>query len=146
MKRLVLITLLLITATTAFSQRRGGGESREKLEAARIAIITERLSLTPEQAQRFWPVFNEFEEKRKTLRRSMMESKRNLDPGNVSDAEAEKLLDKWIETRQTEVKLEADYLEKFKSILSSKQVLALISVEDELRRRLLRRLNERRGG
>lgn len=144
MKRLLLIALLLVSGTAAFSQ--GRGEARERLEAARIAIITERLSLTPEQAQKFWPVFNEFEEKRKAIRKDMHESNRNLQMDNMTDAEAEKLLAKWMETRQDELKLEAEYIDKFNEILSARQVLALISVEDELRRRMLRRLNERRGG
>lgn len=132
-------------ASAAYSQR-GSGEFREKLEAARIAIITERLSLNPEQAQQFWPVFNEFDEKRQSLRREMATARRDLQIGDLSEAEADKLLQDWKDHRMAEVRLEAEYLEKFRDILSAKQVLALISVEDELRRRLLRRLNERRGG
>ncbi|MFA0964736.1 Spy/CpxP family protein refolding chaperone [Roseivirga sp. BDSF3-8] len=145
MKKIILITLMMITAGAAYSQR-GSGEYREKLEAARIAIITEKLSLSPEQAQRFWPIFNEFDDKRKGLRRNMAEARRNLQIGDLSEAEADKLLDEWKAHRMAEVKLETEYMERFREVLSARQVLALISVEDELRRRLLRRLNERRGG
>ena len=42
-------------------------DAKAKLEAARIALITERLGLTPEQAQEFWPVYNEYGEQRRQI-------------------------------------------------------------------------------
>ena len=45
-------------------QQRDGG----KLKAYQIAFLTKKLDLTPEEAQRFWPVFNKYEEEIRSTR------------------------------------------------------------------------------
>ena len=42
--------------------------TNRQIEAARIGMITERLGLSPDQAQRFWPMYNEFSQKRQQIR------------------------------------------------------------------------------
>ena len=45
---------------------------RERVEAQRIAFITQKLELSPEESEKFWPVYNAYkqaqEEKRKSVR------------------------------------------------------------------------------
>lgn len=45
------------------SQQDGG-----KLKAYQIAFLTKKLNLTPDEAQRFWPVFNQYEQEIRTTR------------------------------------------------------------------------------
>ena len=40
-----------------------------QLESLKIAYITKRLNLSPEEAQRFWPVYNQYAFEIKTVRR-----------------------------------------------------------------------------
>lgn len=53
---------------------------RDKVNAARIAYLTDQLALTPDEAEKFWPIYNEFLEKRKTLRKEYRQKKLNPDP------------------------------------------------------------------
>jgi hypothetical protein len=68
MKKLLLLVSLYVSFV-AFAQE--PHPIKEKVAAARIAYITEKLDLTPETAQKFWPLFNELESKRKGYRSQM---------------------------------------------------------------------------
>ena len=82
MKKLLYI-LFFMTLLGVSAQ---GPEARKKIEAAKIALITERLDLTPEQAEKFWPIYREFGTKRKEIRRDLDAARKNFDP-NKSDIE-----------------------------------------------------------
>ena len=50
------------------AQNVGGGGGAQQLQAQRIAFLTERMNLTPDEAQQFWPLYNQFNENLKQLR------------------------------------------------------------------------------
>src|SRR6478609_4899475 len=52
--------------------------AKEKIKAARIGLITQRLGLTPEQAEKFWPIYNEFTQKRTDLRQQYKDAERDI--------------------------------------------------------------------
>jgi len=61
--------MIFAAAGIGFAQEGGGGKpDGGKLKAYQIAFITERLKLTPEEAQRFWPVFNKYEDELRITR------------------------------------------------------------------------------
>ena len=62
MKKLFFLILSTTLCISAFAQ------NKNKLEAQRVAFITQRLNLTPEEAQQFWPIFNQYTEKLQQIR------------------------------------------------------------------------------
>ena len=71
MKKFLLILLFISLACIGFAQddepgQKGGGGAR--LEAYKIAYITKRLNLTPEEAQKFWPIYNKYTTDMRALR------------------------------------------------------------------------------
>ncbi len=72
MKKLVSIVFLCAMAMTAFAQDDDESprdpKMLEKIEAARIAFITEELQLTPTESEKFWPIYREFVQKRRNIR------------------------------------------------------------------------------
>jgi Spy/CpxP family protein refolding chaperone len=52
------------------------GEKKENIEAMKIAFITNKLELSPEEAQKFWPVYNQYNEKLKDLRKKRRQDER----------------------------------------------------------------------
>jgi hypothetical protein len=67
MKRIfILIGIFLVTALAAPAQQGKGGE---QLEALKIAYLTRKLNLTSDEAQRFWPVYNQYNAELKSVRR-----------------------------------------------------------------------------
>lgn len=69
MKRFVLITLIL---TAGFTIRAQNGN---RLEALKIAYITNKLNLSPEEAQGFWPIYNQYSLELKVARLKAVNNK-----------------------------------------------------------------------
>ena len=61
MKRLIIPILTLFICFNAYSQR--DGKMQERIKAQKVAFITERLDLSSKEAQKFWPIYNAFEDK-----------------------------------------------------------------------------------
>ncbi|HAA14244.1 MAG TPA: hypothetical protein DCE41_22145 [Cytophagales bacterium] len=142
-----LLLLLALTGITwgAWAQPGGGprGERRQQIESARIAFITQKLDLTPEQAQQFWPIYNELEDKRQELRKSMRDSR--MDAGTeLSEEEASEMIVAFQDMRQKELNLEKAYSERMLGVISARQVLKLMRAEEEFRQYVIQQLRERR--
>src|SRR5690349_7750029 len=67
--------------------------AKEKIQAARIGLITQRLGLTSEQAEKFWPIYNEFTQKRTDLRKQYKDAERNVNPNNPDPKQQQALVD-----------------------------------------------------
>jgi hypothetical protein len=117
-------------------------QPQKRVEAQRVAFITQRLSLSPEEAQQFWPLFNQFSEKLRQIRMSGKADKQVLD--DVSDAEAEKIIMAQFEGETKEVELKKEYYQKFKKVISAKKIAKLYRAEHDFKVELLERLKEQR--
>ena len=151
MKNLISI-LPVVFAFNAFAQGPPGppppppdGPKKEKVEAMRVAFITNKLDLTPEEAQKFWPVYNEFHKKQEELhkkrREQMKNMKENID--SLSDKQVESIVDGEMAFRQQNLDLEKEYHAKFKSVLPVKKVAKLYRAEEMFTHRLLEEISEK---
>ncbi len=138
----LLLFMVLLISTTARSQHPPG----EKLQSARIALFTERLSLTPEEAERFWPVYNQISEQRMALRREGLRLQRAAASDSLTDAQAQDRIEEYLNLKQRELALEQSSTKKLLTMLSPQQVLQLIRAERDFQRMMLRQLGRRRGG
>ena len=119
-------------------------EARKKLEAARIALITERLNLTPEQAEKFWPVYNEYAEQRRALQREFLQTKKKMDVNNLTEEQSRQLMQKRLEMKEKQLKLEKKYSDRLMQVINTRQMMALKKAEDDFRAMLIRRLEMRK--
>jgi len=139
--------LLLFCSALTFAQdgnRRGPQMDREKLQAARIAFLTNRLELSSETAKVFWPIFTEYDNEKSKLSKKYGAQKRLLfdkDSRSLSDENADKMLDIYLEQKQAELDLEKKYLGRFKEVLSMKQVWRVIRFDSDFRRSLMQRVS-----
>jgi Spy/CpxP family protein refolding chaperone len=142
-----LLLLCLLATVPAMAQPGAGGHQgrMSQLENAKIAYITEKISLTQDQAQRFWPVYNEFTAKRRDLNRRMREARSN-DPDALTEAQVKEGLTQMVNLRQQEVNLEKEYLDKFQKVLSIRQVARLYQAERQFTKEVIKRVADRRGG
>ena len=114
--------------------------SKEKMEAHKIAFITKELDLTPEEAQVFWPVYNEYEKDKKAIKKERM-PKPNLE--ELDDTQADKLIKAHLDNKSQGLALEKEYVEKFKQVLPTKKVLQLMIVERRFKEEVLKDLRKR---
>jgi len=139
-----LILLLLATALNVTAQ----DDRKEKIEALKIGFITQELDLTTDEAQKFWPVYNRYEDELKALRKSrkteMMNMRLNID--SLSEAEVSKAIDNELAFQQQEVELRKKYVSEFRKVLPTKKVARLLRAEQQFKLKLLQEVRDRRDG
>lgn len=148
-QQLAFILLPILFTGNSFAQ--GPGDDKEKddkIEALKVGFITKELSLTAGEAEKFWPVYNEMEEKMKEIRQSVRKINQELreSEDKISNDDAKKKLNTLFENDQKELDLKKEYSEKFIKLIGEKRTLKLLSLEHEFRRVLLERLKDRREG
>lgn len=137
---LTTITMLFSTLMVVAQPERMSNENRERIEAQRVAFITQKLELTPDEAQRFWPIYNSYKDEltdiRKEFERPDMES--------ITEKEAIALIDKQIQQEQYKLDMKAKMLAELRTAVPAKKVLMLQPVENMFNKELLRKLQENR--
>lgn len=139
MKRIVvLISMVLISA---FGMLAVGSDqfNYEEFKAKKIAYITASIDLTPAEAEKFWPVYNEFDKKKYALIHERKEFDRQLDEKieDLSDREYIELAKKITIFHVNEGNLDVEYNAKFLKILSPKKVIQLYVAEKNFKNNLL---------
>ena len=135
MKKLFFLILSTTLCISAFAQ------NKNKLEAQRVAFITQRLNLTPEEAQQFWPIFNQYTEKLQQIRAASKPEKMVED---MNDADAEKVILGEFDKDAKELDLKKEYYQKLKKTISVKKIARLYKAERDFRSLLLEKIQQNR--
>lgn len=121
-------------------------QKREMVEAMKTGFFTKELDLSPEEAQKFWPVYNMYDKEMKELqkahREKMRSAKENID--EISDKEAEVLVDDYIFQEQKELDIKKKYHGEFKKVLPIKKVGKLYHAEDKFKKELLEKMKDQK--
>lgn len=134
---------LLFLLIPAFTQAQDQA-TRDKIEAARIAFITERLELTPAQAEKFWPLYREYLNQRESLRKEFVEARQGVQKKDLTEEESKRLIELGLQFKDRETQLQRTYSERMARVITNRQILQLRKTEDDFRRMLLQRLERRR--
>jgi hypothetical protein len=149
MKKSLFIFFMLILGLPSFAQGGRSQVDRDKIQAARIAFLTNRLDLSVDQAKVFWPIFNEYDGKKNTLSRDYGQKKREIfehsDQKSMNDEDAREMLDIYLEQKQAELDLEKIYLKRFDEVLDARQVWKVITFDSDFRRSLMRKISDEDG-
>jgi hypothetical protein len=139
MKRVSIILMLFLISFGVFAQNK---DAMKKIESARIALITERLGLTPAQAEKFWPVYREYNLERKVIRQEFRRARQKVDMKNLTEEQGKLLVQKSIETKQKELNLEKEYSRRLSDVISTQQLFKLNSAEKDFQQMLLKRIQD----
>lgn len=115
---------------------------KDKVEALRITFIEKKLELGKNEADKFWPVYNEYNDKVKAIRKNLRQSFKKASD-NMSDKEAEDLQQLDLKSKQAEVDLHKLYSEKIKTIIGVKKLVKLRNAEDEFKREIINSIKEK---
>lgn len=136
-----IIHIVLFVFISCFAQAQNTPGSKDKIEAVKIGFISERLDLNAKQAQAFWPIYSEYSAKKKEIKKSIKLLKiENAE--NESDAEIIEDFKKINQLKQKEVDLEKEFVDKFLTILTPKQLAALYIAERDFTKKLLEQLKK----
>lgn len=134
---------LSVCATVSLTAQPGprDGMQRDRIESLKIAFFTRELDLSPEESQKFWPVYNEWQEKQDALKEDMHPGKPLRD---LSDKEMDALFQKRLAQIEQEAALHRDYLLKLRQVLPLRKLIHLPAAERDFKRRLMEEVHNRR--
>lgn len=148
MKKIITILVLVLSVCT-FGQDREQGRERhmERIKALRIAFISDRLDLTPEQAQKFWPIFNQFDERQAEMHHQKRQLRHKLRPentANLSDKETAALMEQ-DDNLETDMQNNRRKLAKdLQGVIPNQKILLLKQLDIEFKEKLLKQMKNRR--
>ena len=126
---------------SAFSQHK---EREERIKTLKIAFITERLAFTESEAQKFWPIYNAFEEENNNLRRDSYNKRKVEDFDSMTEADAKLLLDDMSSIENKRHKLREKFMKDLLAVLPAKKVILLKKTEDEFNKKMFEEFKKRR--
>lgn len=139
MKKFFLTVFLLLVGLNLSAQDKD--DHREKIRALKTAFITEGLNLNSQEAQKFWPIYNEYEDKRRQLYRQERAEINNIEC--ISEAKANAKLEEYVELERQDYLLKKKYFEDLKKIFSAHRIMQLKKVEDEFNHKMMREYRAR---
>lgn len=146
--KFILPILFFLVSSLSFSQ--DFKERREKVKALKVAYITEQLELTSEEAQKFWPIYNAFDDNQSELRHEKMRAILNrFQPDNVdklSEKEASTLLIQMEKIEEDLFNLRKKFIKDLQGVISAKKIIKLKKAEEDFNRELLKQMREKRRG
>lgn len=135
-----LIVLLLPVVRTAAQNN-----VPERLNAYKIGFFTKRLNLTSAEAEKFWPVYNEFQQQRQQIQAEKLKLIRtfNQGEGTLNDNQISEIGDKLVGTIVRESELAVTFHKKLKEVLPPAKVIRFYQAENQYKIQLLNELQKR---
>jgi hypothetical protein len=124
-KYLLILTILLGSISVAFAQENQPGEDQakqEKIQALYVAYVTQQLQLTPDEAQKFWPLHTQFANELKGIKPDLPE----------------------LVKEEARLNIKKKYQENFSKVLGTNRCERFFRMNDEFKRKLRERLQNQR--
>lgn len=139
MKKILTIVFVLGFYLLSFSQ-----DNRDKIKTLKIAYITEKLNLTEKEAQAFWPIYNNFEDEFMKLKHQSYDKRKNVDLQNISDKDAEALLNEIRAMENKKHTLKENFINDLSKVIPAKKIILLNKVEDDFKHKMFEEFKNRR--
>jgi len=143
MRTIIFAFLVLLSSVRLFAQKEPDPKMMEMIKSKKVAFITEQVGLTPQESEKFWPVYNNLDKERSELfdhRRDMEES--SDDKTVKSEEFYRKLSLEIVAAHVKEGKLMEEYNAKFLAILPAEKVVKLYRSERKFRSYLMHEMRK----
>jgi hypothetical protein len=124
------LIISLSLTTSAFAQP-------ANIESVRAAFITQKLELTPEESQKFWPVYNSYHQEMKQLATKKNQLRKSFKQNGAAPADGLEIETQMLELRKR-------YRQEFSKVLPIQKAAMVYPVEREFRQHLLETLKEKK--
>jgi hypothetical protein len=118
---IVLMAGLEVCSANSPQQNQNNQSAKDRIEALRIAFISQQLNLTPEEAQKFWPVYNAYRSESESLQH-------NYTPPLTADQQ--------LELEQRKLDLKKKYKVQFEGALGTAKLNELYNLEHKFQEKL----------
>jgi hypothetical protein len=139
--------LFLFISFTFYAQGEKMKEKREQIKAMKVAFLTSELNLTPNEAEKFWPIYNIYDDKQFELRHNRMKgSLRKMNDeelDKLSEKEAAALLNQIESNEEESFQLRKKFINNLKDILPAVKIIKLKKAEENFSRKLLQQYRDK---
>lgn len=151
LQHLLILFVLLSPAQHAVAQEDElpplSEERMKEIKAQKTAYLTTKMELSPEESQKFWPVYNQYDKEIEAVRKDRRDARRAVkQDADITDAEADAIIEKELANQQRELDIRKKYSAEFKKVIGARKTMLLAKAERDFLRELLGRLRDRREG
>ena len=139
--KILLLVFLSFSALCGYTQK---ATTKDDIDALRVTVMNKAMGLTTDEAGKFWPVYNDYLQKKDNLRKAHRQSMKTKYPtlDKMTDEEAGALIDSELNYKQKELDLQKEMLKKLKLTISTKKAALVFKAEEEFRRVLMSKVKE----
>ncbi|QKG80894.1 hypothetical protein [Tenuifilum thalassicum] len=138
--KILLILIISQLSLKAFSQ----DNTAKALKNEKVAFLTKKLQLTKEEAKKFWPIYDEYWDKKNKIlsnrKRLAEEFIKNVD--NLTESQTIEYTNRYVKSIKAESDLISEYNKKLLQILPPKKVMLLYQSNYEFKNYLLKKMQE----
>ncbi len=148
----LLIGISFATASVAFAQDDDGPplpeERMQEIKAQKSAYLTQKMSLLPEEAQRFWPIYNQMDEELGAARREHRTYMRELRDreAELTEKEANDLLDRELAMEEKQLAVKKKYDPQLRKAIGAQKLVQMHKAERDFHREVMKRFRDRGDG
>ena len=142
----IIIIILLLSGLSGFSQEQ---DKHERIKALKVSFITEELELTPQEAEKFWPIYNSYDTKMHDLRkreRRLFKEKYSQDgaKNQLSEEEGKNLIVEYNTVLNERHQLEKQLMDDLVKKLPASKMVFLPEVERKFGQKLFEEYKKRK--
>ena len=151
LQRIITAAVMLLAGMNAFAamQHNHHEDWKQKMQSEKIAFLTSEIGLTPEEAQNFWPVYNEVNKEKDEAMKEVFKAYSELESAikeGKTEKEINNLLDKYLDSKKAQKEVDAKAAEKYRKVLKGDKVAKVFIAEENFRRHHIRNLHGKPGG
>lgn len=149
MKKITTILFLSVFAVgflKAQNSRPGYEKYAEKFRSERISFLTEKLDLSVEEAEKFWPRYNEYQDERDKIIKTKSFGNRGRRPDGMTKEEMEVMVDNKVEQELKLAELKMEFHKDVKKIIPIEKVVLLYRSEHDFMNYMLNKIRGREDG
>ncbi|WP_289024057.1 hypothetical protein [uncultured Salegentibacter sp.] len=140
--RTLLIILLMFSGLWQMQSQDKHDNHREKIKELKTAFLTQELNLDKNKAQKFWPIYNEYESKLHQLRKREHRDLPNLEC--ITEDDAENMLEEYVTIEKQDYVLKEKLFKDLREIMSAQEIIKLHKLEDEFHKKLIKEYRARK--
>ncbi|CAH0336240.1 hypothetical protein FVB9288_01924 [Flavobacterium sp. CECT 9288] len=139
--KIILLLALLFVSFNFYAQGESMKEKREQIKVLKAAFFTTEIGFTTTEAEKFWPVYNTYDDKQFELRHQKMKSyvKRMSDGSldKINEKEAKLFLAQIEGTEEELFLVRKRFLQNLRTFLPAVKIVKLKKAEEDFNKKLL---------
>lgn len=141
-KIIILFSMFLFVFTLQAQEGKDRQQHRERIKAMKVAYITQELNMDAKLAEKFWPVYNQYECTKTDLHKKEHLEIENIE--NITEAEAEKMLAEFLDIEKEEYTVKKELYANLKEIMSAREIVKLHQLESDFNKKLIKEYRARK--